>query len=179
MMKKQKSDGQECDGDETAAYIQLWQHFENHGDGDKGRMIAVVTWILGVALGILGYIFTKNLECAPGNSSSIESATPLFPALGLVVALFAGGMVLFFSRHADRNFKIASNCAGQLPKEMRDLIDPRNPKYDQFGQQRSEASWLGKIFGSMVGLLFPVYFLMSCALAAIFALLVVCRVLAT
>ena len=154
-------------------YFELWQHFEHHGDIDKGRMITVVTWFLGLGLAILGYVATEHL----GFTSSIcvvnGNRAGMFSAFGLVISVFAAGMVLFFARHATTSFEKAGECAKKLPQDLVQIIDSRKQRFDacgEFGQQRSKKSPISWIFKTKVGGLFPAYFAMSSSLAVLFVL---------
>ena len=153
----------------NSGHQSLWEHFANHGDADKGRMINVVTWILGLGLAIAGYLAAYDLQYSDCICYKSSSGIKIFSWVGFIICAFASYMVWFFSDHADENFRKANVFANKLPYDIRKNIE-----------MKPFQRWFlcKKLFGDLVGPIFPVYFVMSILLMLLFggigALIPVC-----
>ena len=71
-------------------YLELWQYFEDKATRVKGAMFNTITWVIGFAAALLGFIFAKITDF---DISKSKIPLPLLMILlsiaGLVICLYA------------------------------------------------------------------------------------------
>ena len=86
-------------------YVDLWKYFEGRGSEVKATMFKVVTWILGFAALILGYIIKEYSTINSNNETSAHLWGILFlGAIGIAIAYYAKIVINDFGDHINRNF---------------------------------------------------------------------------
>lgn len=81
--------------------LDTWKYYGNIGGADKDQMIKIVTWLLTISAGIVGFYATGKLK---------EASTALF-AIGMVVSALAAVTALLYGGYAAWNWAIADRIA--------------------------------------------------------------------
>ncbi len=96
-------------------YLDLWKYFEERADRVKEAMFSTVTWAIGFAAAILGFIVAKLID--------FESAWFKLRHAGLVLGASAAGIALCVycwilvgesKKHMIRNWNRAKRCMKQV-----------------------------------------------------------------
>jgi hypothetical protein len=85
--------------------LDLWKFEEDQGNTVKGRMLTIVTWLLALATGVLGFT-VKELGILSGKSDMAEIAIGL-SVLGLGICGYAWFLVREFGNHMRRHWESA------------------------------------------------------------------------
>lgn len=96
-------------------YLHLLEYFEERADSIKEAMFNSVTWAVGFAAAILGFIFT-NLVAFDLPQPSFKSLTGVLGAsvVGFFVCVYAAVLVLESRRHILVNWDRAKLCREQV-----------------------------------------------------------------
>jgi hypothetical protein len=96
-------------------YLKLWMYFQDRADNIKEAMFKTLTWIVGYAAALLGFIFLilTNYE-----TTKAAVARPLIVALaavaGLVICLYSWFALSESAKHIQRNWTHAIACGKQV-----------------------------------------------------------------
>src|SRR5687767_10045011 len=87
-------------------YLELWKYFQDRADKVKEAMFKTLTWIVGYAAALLGFIFLAltNYDRAKA-SVPLAFAITLAAAAGLVVCIYSWLMLSEAAKHIQRNWK--------------------------------------------------------------------------
>jgi hypothetical protein len=88
---------------ESLEYYDLWKYYNGVGSRDKDRMITIVTWHLGTAVLIIGYMTTQLFEM--GRVEAI-----LLACLSVFICLVSIFWIYAFAGYANRCWNIADRC---------------------------------------------------------------------
>lgn len=93
--------------------LDLWKYFEDQASKLKDAMFTLVTWMIGLASALLGFIVNEGLS---SNSSKVMVVHPLLvlclSIAGLLIVRYAFIAVREHGRHMERNFKRAEAARG-------------------------------------------------------------------
>ena len=108
--------------------LEVWKYYGSIGGADKDRMITMVTWLLGISGGIVGFYATGELKD--------RFPTLLLLAVGGVVSLLAALVALMYGGYALWNWTIADRIAATYnwPAQI--------PSYDPI--PRAKAHWTAR-----------------------------------
>lgn len=109
--------------------LEVWKYYGGIGGADKDRMIQIVTWLLGISGGIIGFYATGQLK-EHLSTVLLISLGGLLSGLAAVTALMYGGYALW-------NWAIADQIATDYEWTV------QKPDYDPFSQ--SKAHWTARI----------------------------------
>jgi len=104
-------------------HVDLWKYFENRGAAVKNTMFNVVTWIVGFAAVILGFIVKETITFV-GDSIVFDKPTTLLclSVIGLLVIVYARIVINDFSDHINKNFDRADR-ARDTSKSLLEILD--------------------------------------------------------
>ena len=96
-------------------YLHLLEYFEERADSIKEAMFNSVTWAVGFAAAILGFIFT-NLVAFVFHNRHSRARTGVLGAsvVGFFVCVYAAVLVLELRRHILVNWDRAKLCREQV-----------------------------------------------------------------
>jgi hypothetical protein len=96
---------------EDADYLKLWMYFQDRADSVKGAMVTTLTWTVGYAAALLGFIFL-NLTSYDASRAQVALSTVVgsAAAAGLVVCLYAWFMLAESAKHIKANWDRADRC---------------------------------------------------------------------
>jgi len=91
-------------------YLELWQYFEERADELKDQMFQSVTWVIGFAVGVLGFIFATLADVSgPDFKFKVWWLVAAFCVVGLFLCGYAGLMLHHYAGHIGRNWTRANN----------------------------------------------------------------------
>jgi hypothetical protein len=119
-------------------YLALWQYFQERGVETKESMLKVLTWILGFASAVLGFLIQKTVTIGGAVGFQIEHPVSVLAlaTAGLALCWFAVLVLRDFNTHIDSHF----DAADRVLRELRSLqpflgIDPRVGPGEYKGQR--------------------------------------------
>ena len=93
-------------------YLDLWKYFQDRADNVKEAMFNSVTWTVGLAAAILGFIFARFVKYS--GTATLELNEPWFTLVaslvGLVICVYAGILIVESKRHIEDNWERSKNC---------------------------------------------------------------------
>ena len=96
-------------------YLELWKYFQDKAISVKGAMFNTVTWIIGFAAALLGFIFAKISDFDPFNS---EIPLPLLMIMlsiaGIVICVYAFFAIGESAKHIRKNWNRADRCMEKI-----------------------------------------------------------------
>lgn len=110
-------------------HVELWKYFEGRGASVKDTMFNVVTWIVGFAAVILGFIVKETITLKD-NSIVVDNPSTLLVlgVAGLLVVVYAYVLIGDFSEHINQNFDRADRARDKSNSLLEILdIDKNNP----------------------------------------------------
>ena len=115
--------------------LQLYSFFENNGSQDKTLMIAIISPLLTIFTGVLGYLTNSLIEkrSVLNDAQLLGYATSSFA--GLVISWFLAYVVKEFLVHAEENYRKANSIGENLDN----LIEQKDFKFykSQYGDEKS------------------------------------------
>ena len=124
-------------------HLKLYTYFGDRADKIKEAMFKTLTWSMGFAAALLGFIFAKLADFDSSVSSIISANTKLLPLPWLVMSIAAAGVVvccyswliLFESgKHIRKNWDNADKFLVQMP----DLAEIVKGHFGEEGKFRKE-----------------------------------------
>jgi len=96
-------------------YLELWGHFQEKADNIKEAMFKTITWIMGFASALLGFIFLilTDYDCSKASISPRTLVLSLSTA-GLVICLYAFLSIAESAKHIKSNWEYANNCYSNI-----------------------------------------------------------------
>jgi len=88
--------------DRQKLQLDVWKYYGSIGGADKDQMIKIVTWLLTISAGIVGFYATKELER--------DTSATLF-VVGALVSLLAAFTALLYGGYAAWNWAVADRIA--------------------------------------------------------------------
>lgn len=82
--------------------LDLWKYEEDQGNTVKGRMLSIVTWLLALAAGVLGFTL-KELGIIEGKQDNALIAIGL-SVLGLAICIYSAFLIDEFGNHMKRHW---------------------------------------------------------------------------
>jgi hypothetical protein len=112
--------------------IDLWKYFEEQGNTVKGRMLNIVTLLLALATGLLGFAF-KELKVLDGFADRAWVGVAL-SVLGLATCGYAAFLIKEFGNHMKRHW----SSADFLLARIGGLGDIRDARRDPMKHQQGK-----------------------------------------
>jgi hypothetical protein len=92
-------------------YLELWKYFEARADDLKEHMFESVTWIIGFAAAVLGFIIGKFVDFSgPALAVKEEWLAVGFCGVGLLLCAYAGLMLAESADHIKGNWARSKRC---------------------------------------------------------------------
>lgn len=92
--------------------LDLWKFEEDQGNTVKGRMLTIVTWLLALATGVLGFT-VKELGILEGKAEKAKIAV-LLSILGLAICSYAWFLIREFGNHMKRHWQSADYLRSRI-----------------------------------------------------------------
>lgn len=96
-------------------YLDLWKYFQSRADQLKDEMFKTLTWVIGFAAAILGFIVNNFVDLDPAAHISHKGAAVIFCLVGLVICIYAAFLLSEFAHHISRNWNRADQCKANVP----------------------------------------------------------------
>lgn len=106
--------------------LDLWKYEEDQGNTVKGRMLTIVTWLLALATGVLGFT-VKELGIIDGKSDKAEIAVGL-SLLGVSICGYAWFLVREFGNHMKRHWESADYLRARI-KGLEEIKKGGGPEF--------------------------------------------------
>jgi hypothetical protein len=96
-------------------YLNLWKYFEDKATSIKGAMFNTITWIIGFAAALLGFIFSKITDFEPSKAEiPLSLLMILLSIAGLVICLYAFFALGESAKHINKNWMRAERCMYEI-----------------------------------------------------------------
>lgn len=98
-------------------YLELWKYFQTRADQLKEDMFKTITWVIGFAAAVLGFIVNKfiNLDNTLTQPLIInKSLTIVFCIVGLLLCIYAGFLLTEYAKHIKRNWDRSDRCKDKI-----------------------------------------------------------------
>ena len=106
-------------------YLELWKYFEDKATSVKGAMFNTITWVIGFAAALLGFIFAKITDFDSSNSKiPLPLLMILLSIAGLLICLYAFFALGESAKHINRNWTRANRCKDKI-EGLNELIISR------------------------------------------------------
>ena len=109
-------------------YLDLWKYFEDRADNVKEAMFTSVTWVIGFAAAVFGFIFAAlvNFE---GGAVTLKSPRGALGAsiIGLVLCVYALLLVREAKGHILANWDRAKRCKVEV-EGLETILGPERAK---------------------------------------------------
>ena len=152
-----------------ADYFDLWKYFQAQAELLKANMFQSVTWIIGFAAAVLGFILAEFVDFEGSGIAVVNRVVAiLFCVVGLVLCLYALFLLSEFAGHINRNWERSDRCLKRVDR-LQIIINPhsiRNPRSKKAETPRNRDKW-GEIWHK-------IGFVVSLFIIAFFVLAIVC-----
>jgi hypothetical protein len=130
--------------------LELWAHFQQQGGDDKNKMISTVSWLIPIAVGLLG---TSVSELIPGKDPLRPLMACLLSSFGLLLCLIALVLIFTFYRHAKSRYQSSDRIEEQI-------VVPylRDKAHETVDRTKESKKW----FFKGVGAIFDFFFWTTC-----------------
>ena len=96
-------------------YLDLWKYFQGRADSLKESMFESVTWIIGFAAAVLGFVLAEFIDLNDSNMViNHRGLAILFCAVGIVFCIYALFLLGEFAAHIQGNWDRANECEKQV-----------------------------------------------------------------
>ena len=93
-------------------YLKLWIYFADRADKTKDTMFKTLTWTIGFASALLGFIFFNLVEFDTSKARlPLSMLVSVSAAAGIVICLYSCFMIFESGKHIQRNLERAESCA--------------------------------------------------------------------
>ncbi|MHC4560556.1 MAG: hypothetical protein ACYS80_25020 [Planctomycetota bacterium] len=106
-------------------YIDLWKYFQDRAISVKGAMFNTITWIIGFAAALLGFIFAKisDFNCT-GAKISLPCLMILLSIAGIVICIYAFIALYESAKQIRKHWNRADNCWKKI-EGINEIVDKR------------------------------------------------------
>jgi hypothetical protein len=110
---------------QNTEYIDLWKYYQDKAISVKGAMFNTITWIIGFAAALLGFIFAKisNFDCTKA-IISLPCLIVLLSIAGIVICLYAFMALGESAKQIRKHWKRADNCWEKI-EGIKKIVDKR------------------------------------------------------
>lgn len=96
-------------------YLDLWKYFESRADQLKEDMFKTLTWVIGFAAAVLGFIVNEFVDLDPAKPLiNHKGLAAIFCLVGLALCIYAAFLLSEFAEHIKRNWERAKRCKGEV-----------------------------------------------------------------
>lgn len=119
-----------------ADYLKLWMYFEDRAELRKEAMFKSLTWTLGFAAALLGFIGAKLTDFDSAKASiTLSMLVAICAGAGLVICLYSLVMLSESAKHISNNWRRADRCKDQIDHLSEIIVGPRR------AQRKVTAIW--------------------------------------
>jgi hypothetical protein len=112
-------------------YLKLWMYFEDRADKIKEEMFKTLTWTVGFAAALLGFIFHNLTSHDTAKATAPLSLAIIIPAAaGLVICLYSWFMLSESAKHVKGNWERAKSFEENV-EDLGKLIHGSSRKTDK------------------------------------------------
>jgi uncharacterized membrane protein YeaQ/YmgE (transglycosylase-associated protein family) len=105
--------------------LELWMYFQDRATSVKGAMFNTITWILGFAAALLGFIFAKlGASYPPTASVTLPFLVFSVSGAGILLCVYALFALRESARHIENNWRLADAHLERIP-ELKAIVYPR------------------------------------------------------
>lgn len=109
-------------------YLNLWMYFQDKAVSVKGAMFNTITWIIGFAAALLGFIFSNLMNFDSSKAEiSLSTFVMLASGSGLVICLYAFLALSESAKHIKKNWNYADQCLNSIDG-LSNIISPNEGK---------------------------------------------------
>lgn len=95
--------------------LDLWKYFQDRATSVKGAMFNTLTWVIGFAAILLGFIFTNLAKNEETKAPVTLETLMIFASLaGLALCLYAFFAICESAKHIQKNWVFADNCKDKI-----------------------------------------------------------------
>lgn len=103
-------------------YLSLWIYFQDRATSVKGAMFNTITWIIGFAAALLGFIFANLTNFDSSKAAiSLSMLMRLASGAGLAICLYAFLALTESAKHIKNNWKYADECLNEI-QEVKGIV---------------------------------------------------------
>lgn len=97
-------------------YLGLYKHFEDTASNVKGAMFKNLTWIFGIASGLLAFIYSYALKEPITNPQiPFSQVSILILFAGVFICIYAVVSIFESAHHIKSNWDMAEKCKSKVP----------------------------------------------------------------
>jgi Co/Zn/Cd efflux system component len=105
-------------------YLKLWIYFEDRADKIKEAMFKTLTWTIGLAAAMLGFIFVKLTEFEAAKAAvELRWVVIVTSLAGLVICLYCWFMLRESGKHIQSNWDRSKECEAHI-RDFRKITHP-------------------------------------------------------
>ena len=98
-------------------YLKLWMYFEDRADKVKEAMFKTLTWTIGYAAALQGFIFLTLVDFDSSKASvRLHWLVAAAAAAGIVICLYSWFALYESGKHLQRNWARAKRCEAKFNK---------------------------------------------------------------
>jgi hypothetical protein len=132
---------------EEKDYLKLWMYFQDRADKIKEAMFKTLTWSIGFAAALLGFIFVKLTEFEASKAKvSLSELVTIISGAGLVICLYSWFMLLESGNHIQSNWKRADKCKTHITN-LGEIVDAEPGKRRKVIKIWHQLSFIVVLFG--------------------------------
>lgn len=95
--------------------LDLWKYFQDRATSVKGAMFNTITWVIGFAGILLGFVFTSLAKCEGANEPNTLGPLLIFASLaGLALCVYAFFALGEAAKHIKNNWAFADKCRDRI-----------------------------------------------------------------
>jgi hypothetical protein len=106
-------------------YLKLWMYFEDRAEKTKEAMFKALTWTIGFAAALLGFIGVKLTDFEASKATvTVSVVVAIIAGAGLIICLYSWVMLSEAAKHIKNNWARANRCVKEVNK-LEDIIHGR------------------------------------------------------
>jgi hypothetical protein len=116
-----------------ADYLKLYMHFQNRADKIKEEMFKTLTWTIGFAAALLGFIFLNLVDFDASKASvSLSWIVGVSATAGVIICIYSWLLLSESAKHIKGNWERADRCK----EKFQDL------NWIIFGNVKEPSTWM-------------------------------------
>ena len=105
-------------------YLDLYKYFDEKASKVKGAMFSTITWIIGFAAALLGFMFSKLSESYPVQAALPRSKVIVVLSIaGIILCAYAFFALRESAKHIQNNWRYADRCKKKI-KALEEIVAP-------------------------------------------------------
>lgn len=100
----------------SGAYLDLYKYYESTASSVKGAMFKNLTWVFGIASGLLAFIYSSAMKAPiPNSQISLSQVSALVLFSGIIICAYALVSIYESAQHIRKNWGMAEKCKSEVP----------------------------------------------------------------